>query len=177
MEMAVIDLFASRLSNQIGKYFAWKPDPYSLVTHAMQQEWNQEILYVFPPFSLIQRVLCKIAKKKVSTVILITPAWQTQPWNPNILAMKFSQPFLLPMSPGVLKNPKGEDHPLVINKSLALVAWKVTGKPWLSQAFQNGLPILSLTQRDKVHQLITTRPGKNGVVGVIGKKLIHFDTV
>ena len=46
---------------------------------------------------------------------------------------------------------------------------------WLSQAFQNELPILSLTQRDKVHQLITTRPRKNGVVGVIGNKLIHFD--
>ena len=32
------------------------------------------------------------------------------------------------MSPGVLKNPKGEDRPLLINESLALVAWKVTGK-------------------------------------------------
>ena len=89
--------------------------------------------------------------------------------------MSFSQPFLLPMFPGVLKNPKGEDHPMVINNSLALVAWKVTGKPWLSQAFQNELPILSLTQRDKVHQLTTTRPGKNGVAGIIGNKLIHFD--
>ena len=122
MGMPVIDLFASRLSNQIAKYFAWKPDPHSLTTDAMQQEWNQGILYAFPPVSLIQRVLCKIAKDKVSTVILITPAWQTQPWYPNLLAMSFSQPFLLPMSPGVLNDPKGEDHPLVINKSLALVA-------------------------------------------------------
>ena len=89
----------------------------------------------------------------------------------------FCQTFLLPMSPGVLKNPKGEDHLLVINKSLAVVAWKVTGKPWISQAFQNELPILSLTQRDRVHQLIITRSGKNGVAGVIGNKLIHFDAL
>ena len=141
MGMSLIDLFASRLSNQIAKYFAWKPDRHSLATDAMQQEWNQKLLYAFSSFSLIQRVLCKISKEKVSKVILITPAWQTQPWYPNLLPMSFSQPFLLPMSPGVLKNPKGEDYPLVINKSLALVAWKVTGKPWLS------LPILSLTQR------------------------------
>ena len=87
----------------------------------------------------------------------------------------FSQTLLLPMSPGVLKNPKGEDHLLVINKSS--VAWKVTGKPWISQAFQNELPILSLTQRDKVHQLIITRSGKSGVAGVIGNKLIHFDAL
>ena len=122
MGMPVIDLFASRLSNQIAKYFAWKPGPHILVTDAMQQERNQGILYAFPPFSLTQRVLCKIAKEKVSTVILITPAWQTQPWYPNLLAMSLSQPFLLPMSSGVLKDPKGEDHPFVINKSLALVA-------------------------------------------------------
>ena len=55
------------------------------------------------------------------------------------------------------------------------MAWKVTGKHWLSQVFHRELPILSLTQRDKVHQLITTRPEKNGVAGVIGNKLIHFD--
>ena len=175
MGMPVIDLFASRLSNQITKYFAWKPDPQCLDTDVMQQEWNQEILYPFSLFSLIQRVLCKIAKEKVSTGLLITPAWKTQPWYPNLLAMSFSQPFLLPMSPGVLKNPKGEDYTLVINKSLALVAWKVTGKPCLIQTFQNELPILSLTQRDKVHQLITTRPGKNRAAGVKGYKLIHFD--
>ena len=84
----------------------------------MQQEWNQEILYAFTSFSLIQRVLCKIAKEKVSTVILITPAWQTQFWYPNLLAMSFSQPFLLPMSPGVLKNPKREDHPLTSAKQI-----------------------------------------------------------
>ena len=93
MEMPVIDLFASRLSNQIAKYFAWKPDPHSLAADAMQQEWNHEILYAFPPFSLIQRVLCKIAKEKFSTVILITPALQTQPWYPNLLAMSFTQLF------------------------------------------------------------------------------------
>ena len=81
------------------------------------------------------------------------------------------------MCPGLLKNPKMEDQPLVTNKSPALVAWKVTGKAWLGQAFQNKLPNLSLTQKDKAHQLITTRPGKNGVTGVIGNKLIHFDAL
>ena len=35
MGIPVIDLFASRLSNQIAKYIAWKPDPHSLVTDAM----------------------------------------------------------------------------------------------------------------------------------------------
>ena len=50
------------------------------------------------------------------------------------------------------------------------MAWKVTGKPWLSQAFQNELSILSLTQRDK-------GPEKNGVAGVRGNKFIYFDAL
>ena len=83
-----------------------------------------------------------MAKKKVSTVILITSAWQTQPRYPNRLAISFSQPFQLPITYGVLKNPKGEDHFLVTNKSLALVVWKITGNRQLSQAFQNELPYL-----------------------------------
>ena len=95
MGMPVIDLFTSMLSNQIEKYFSWKPNPHSLATDAMQQEWNLGILYAFPQFPLLQRVLCKIAKEKTSTVTLITPAWQTQPWYPNLLTISFSKPFLL----------------------------------------------------------------------------------
>ena len=75
--------------------------------------------------------------------------------------MSCSQPFLLPMFQGILKCPKRGDHPLVINKSLAIVASKITEKPWLSQAFHNKVLILTLTQRGKVQQLITT-PTKKG---------------
>ena len=49
MGIPVIDLFASRLSNEIAKYFAWQPDPHSLATDTIQHEWDQEILYAFPP--------------------------------------------------------------------------------------------------------------------------------
>ena len=127
----------------------------------MQQEWNQEILYAFPPFSLIQRVFCKIVKERINTVCNIDNSSMVNSTlvsksSCNVISLTLSTPNVS----SVLKT-------LVINNSLALVAWKVTGKPWLSQAFQNELPILSLTQRDRVHQLITTRPGKNGVAGVI----------
>ena len=44
LEMPMIHLFASRLSNQIAKYFAWKQYQHSLAMDAIQQEWNQKIL-------------------------------------------------------------------------------------------------------------------------------------
>ena len=90
-----------------------RPTQFSYVYNATRMEPGNSICIFLYAFSLIQRVLCKMAKEKVSTVILITPAWQTRPWYLNLLTMSFSQSFLFPMSPGVLKNPKGEDHPLV----------------------------------------------------------------
>ena len=35
--MPKIDLFASRLSHQLPQYFAWRPDPFSQRTDALQQ--------------------------------------------------------------------------------------------------------------------------------------------
>ena len=91
----------------------------------------------------------------------------------QILTMSFSQPFLLPMFQGILKCPKRGDHPLVINKSLALVASKITEKSWLSQAFYNKLLILTLTQGGKVQQLITT-PVKKGSSWCYRKQIDPF---
>ena len=54
--------------------------------------------YVFPPFvliGLIGRVLNKVQKEKV-TLLLITPAWQTQSWYPLMLHLTVRIPLLLP---------------------------------------------------------------------------------
>ena len=106
-----------------------RPTQFSYVCNATRIEPGNSIC-ISPVFDNSESPLQN--SRVVRTVILITPAWQTEPWYPKLHAMSFSQPFLPQMSSGVLKNPKGEDHPLVINKSLALVAWKFTGKPLLS---------------------------------------------
>lgn len=86
----MIDLLTSRLSNEIAKYFAWKPGPDSLATDAMQQEWNQEVLYAFLPILVVERVFCKAVKEKVNIVILITLARQTEPCYSIFLQFHFS---------------------------------------------------------------------------------------
>ena len=72
-----IDLFASRLSNQLPAYYSWKPDPNSLVFDAFQQIWSHKHLYAFSPFSLVHRVLRKVELEKVPSLILIAPNWQS----------------------------------------------------------------------------------------------------
>ena len=41
--MPKIDLLASRVSHQLPQCFAWKPDPFSQGTDALQQIWRQSI--------------------------------------------------------------------------------------------------------------------------------------
>ena len=49
MDQPVIDLFASRLSNQLPAFYSWKPDPNSLALNALQQTWSHKHLLCFSP--------------------------------------------------------------------------------------------------------------------------------
>ena len=67
-------------------------------TDAMSIPWTQRHCYAFPLFCLIPRVLSKIQQDQMSTVTLITPCWQTQLWNPQLLGMLLRGPILIPSS-------------------------------------------------------------------------------
>ena len=82
-----IDCFASRLNNQVPRYFSWKPDPFAEKIDAFTVDWsNLGLIYCFPPFRLLPRVLRKINQDKV-TAIVIYPCWRGQPWWPRLAAM------------------------------------------------------------------------------------------
>ena len=56
-----IDLFASRATHQLHACRAWRPDPHRQATDVLQWKWkNLRLLYAFPPFSLIGRVLLRV---------------------------------------------------------------------------------------------------------------------
>ena len=169
-----LDLSASRTSHQLPLYFAWRPDPFSQGTDAMQQNWGRTFLYALPPFCLISRVLQKIIKDQTEKVILITPTWHTQPWYPQLLRMLSGKPVLLPKQNNLLKNPLGNSHPLMIKGSLRLAAWKISGKDYVCQEYQKQLPHLSQNAGEMVQRGIMSRPGVSGLAGVIKNKLIQF---
>ena len=82
----------------------WKLDPYSKDRDDFQMCWTHKKRYVFPPFSLIDRILRKVLIDQ-PTLILITPAWQTQSWYPQLLRLLFQNPFILPIVPDLLQGP------------------------------------------------------------------------
>ena len=112
-----IDLFASSENKQIEKYISWKPEPEALAIDAFTVEWKEQFFYIFPPFSIIGRVVEKIQQDQ-TRCILITPDWPTQAWYPavNRLAVK-----RLRFQPGLelLRLPGQEKtHPLANKLSL-----------------------------------------------------------
>ena len=172
-----IDLFTSRLSNQLPAYYSWKPDPSSLVLDALKQTWSHKHLHAFPPFSLIHRVLRKVDLEKVPSLILIAPTWQSQTWYPELLPLSIGNPLLLPQHSHHLRNPQGEAHTLLQNQRMRLTAWIFTGNICLRKEFQRGFQTLSFHQEERVLSQIIVLPGISGLAGVINRKLIHFDVL
>ena len=166
-----VDLFASRVSHQLPTYMSWKLDPFSKGKDAFQSSWTHMRGYAFPPFSLVGRVLSKVQRDQ-ATLILITPAWQTQAWYPRVLQMSVRKPLLLPQTQNLLTGPNREKHKLVKNGHLQLLAWTISGKNYLQKEFQQKLPCLSQMPEDQAQTLITSRPGANGLAGVLADKLI-----
>ena len=171
-----VDLFASRLSHQLPGYMSWKPDPESLATDALAQDWSELFPYAFPPFCLIGKTLQKIRKDKVN-LILITPVWVMQPWYPLLLEMSIRNPLLLPNLQDLLQNPRREYHPLITNSSLRLAAWMVSWDPKQCLSFQQQLPHLSKAPGHRELEEVTNRPGESLVAGVLTNRLIQFHVI
>ena len=75
-----IDIFASRLNYKVARYCAWQPDPGTLVIDCFTMHWgSEELIYAFPPFSLVHKVLQKLIYDKAIGVVVV-PLWPTQPW-------------------------------------------------------------------------------------------------
>ena len=67
-----IDLFVSRLNNQLPKYMSWYPDPGSSAVDSLQYSWKKLYGYAFPPFCMAEKVLAKVRKDHCQ-LLIITP--------------------------------------------------------------------------------------------------------
>ena len=137
-----IDLFASRLSNQLPSYYSWKSDPNSHGTGALQQKRYDKSLYAFPPFALIYKVLKKVEEEKVPSLIIVIPTWQTQKWYPELLRLSVRNPIILPLKGDLLKDPQNQQYPLIQNRTMQLAVWVISGSIWLRKEYQKGLQTL-----------------------------------
>jgi hypothetical protein len=121
-----IDWFASRENFQLSRYYAWySNDPAAEGIDAFAFDWSVCPGYIYPPFTLIPRILRKVAEDKAS-ILLIHPDWPGALWSPELRRMA-RRSVLLPVSADLLRYPghPGLRHPM---KHLRLAASWLAGE-------------------------------------------------
>ena len=138
------DLFASRLNCQFKPFVSWHPDPEAVAIDAFTFNWGNGLKYIFPPFSMIQRTLKKLAKDQ-GEAIMVVPHWTTACWYPQMLQLLVDKPVLLPKGKRVLQLPhSGEPHPL--HRKLQLMGCYLSGNPSRQKALMAKLATSYVTR-------------------------------
>ena len=155
---------------------SWHPDPGRCAVDSLQHSRRNLYRYALPPFCLIGKVLTKVRKDQ-SLLLIITPAWKTQPWYATLLAMPLQNPIVLPNLTTLSLGPQRQNHRLQVRHQLQLGAWKVSGKLWKVKEYQNFVPHLSKIPECQGQYLITNRPGESGVTDVVNGRLIYLQVI
>ena len=73
------------------------PEPRALAIDALSQDWQERLMYMFPPFPLLNiKVIQKLRTTQEGEVILIAPWWPTQPWFPHLHRLSVDHPRFFP---------------------------------------------------------------------------------
>ena len=136
-----VDLFASRLTHQLPRFYSWRPDPLAEATDAFTQDWSQFQGYANSLWCLILRTLSRIQREE-ARVLLIAPVWRTQPWYPLLIQVLVKIPRLLPKDKEMVISPTQKDFIMPMGVP-QLAAWPLSGKSADQEAFQRELLIYS----------------------------------
>ena len=127
-----IDLFASRLNHQLDTYCSWKPDPFCESVDAFLRFWGNDYNYIFPPFSLVGKVLQKIEQDK-ATAIIVCPLWTTQSWFSKLLRLLTDCPRYICRDMETMTHPHRNQENL---PRMTILVCHVSGDPLKRNSFQ-----------------------------------------
>ena len=167
-----VDLFATRVNNQVPNFMSWFPNPEAIATNAFTVPWSGHLSYAFPPFSQIMKCLKKIQTDKAK-VLFVAPVWRLRPWFPVLLSMLYDHPLLLPNVLDLLILPSYPER-LPLKHLVTLAVWPLSGVVSQSLVFLQGCLKLSCHPGDQVLKLNMEVLGQNGVAGVSSGRKILF---
>ena len=62
-----------------------KLEPRAQAIDVLSKDWQGRLMFMFPPFPLLSKVIQKLRTTQEAEVILIDPWWPSQPWFPHLL--------------------------------------------------------------------------------------------
>ena len=168
-----IDLFASRTNHKIARYVSRRPDPDAYAIDAFTMTWTNEMFYMFPPFSLIGRILQKVQEEK-SRAVLIAPIWKTQSWWPSLLALICGECFQVQNAKQKLYLPHdmARKYPL---KGLNLGVFSISGENSGNGAFKRKRGTSSYNRGEMEQNRNITHTSQNGSNFAVPRELIPLN--
>ena len=128
-------------------------------------------MYLFPPFSLLSRCICKLREDKARGIV-IAPLWLSQSWFPRLMELLTEVPVILQRSKNLLALPHSDAvHPL---QKMVLIACHVSGLHSENRDFQARLPTFSYRLGNQELKNNIRSISKNGFSIVTKRKLIQF---
>jgi hypothetical protein len=168
-----VDLFATRLNTQLSRFVSWQPDPDAEAIDAFMLDWREHSCYVFPPFSIVNRCLQKLAEDQVAACLLVVLVWPTQPWFAQLLRMLIDIPLLLPFRKDILSMPGTSKQ--VSPLKVRLMACVCSGRLSSAEEFRQRQPTSSSYLGDKVLGCNIGASLNAGLPIVVRNKLIFFN--
>ena len=168
-----IDLFATRINTQLDIFCSWRKDPKCSFVDAFSMNWRSfNVVYIFPPFSLLNSCIRKMREDQAHGII-IAPLWPTQIWFSRLMQMLVRNPIILPKKNKLLTNLCTKElHPL--RKKLVMIAWLVSGQFTENKDFLRKLPELSWHRGNPELNDNITLSSTDGFSTAVNGKLIQF---
>ena len=85
-----LELFGNRLNRHLPRYVSPCADGQAFAVDALVCTWPSEVLYAFPPFTIMDRVLLKILQERPQRLLLVAPLRPLAPWFPRLHVMALS---------------------------------------------------------------------------------------
>ena len=83
-------------STHLTQFMSQIMEPRAPAIDALSQDWQGQSMYMFPPFSLLSKVIQKLRTTQEGEVILIAPWWPSQPWFSHLLRLCVDHPRFFP---------------------------------------------------------------------------------
>jgi hypothetical protein len=129
-----IDLFANRFNKQLDRYMSPCPDEEAVAVDALIQRWPQEVLYAFPPTTIMEQVVGKVHQERPQRLLLVAPDWPSSAWSRTLttLADRWRPiPYLKLLQPL-----SRSEHPSPLSSCLAL--WLISYRDSLTEVILRG---------------------------------------
>ena len=163
-EVPHIDLFATRLNNQLPTFVSPFHNPLAWAVDAMSLSWEGMLAYAFLPIPLLLKVLLKM-EKETCLVILIAPCWESHPCFPVLLSLLVAPAIKLPWRRDLLIQPHSHlTHPKL--EIFNLHAWLCCREVSRRQGFLKNLLREYVPLKELSHSLSTITVGTLGWTGV-----------